>query len=145
MIQRLALSVASFCVVAGACSDPLSPELAIEIRTDRESYALGESGVAMITNHSDEPLTVPWCGYRAEFRVESEWVVRYDSYVCTLQGIAPIQPGETRAHAFTVAGSRFPEPGEYRVRTSVWDYDCDTNAAFCDLPVFSNAFAVTVD
>lgn len=146
--RGFALGVVLLVSAAGACSDPLLPEAtgaSIEARTDRESYALGETGLISIANHYPRPLTVDWCIHITVRREFGEWVATGPSAICTAIGIAPVRSGETRVEQFTVGGPLFPGSGEYRFATYGYNQDHDPAVPLQTFPVFSNPFFVTVD
>lgn len=135
------------CGILAACSDSTGLENAVEFRTDRATYNLGDEGTLTLTNRHTGPIGANLCFASLERWTGSEggrdWT-GVGSRLCTPVGIT-IPPGDSQTIAFTVIDSEraggypFDQPGSYRFRTSFSVEGVSTNT-FVD--VFSNTFVV---
>jgi hypothetical protein len=118
------LATAPLLLTLAACSDPLEVEPPfVELRTDRESYQVGDTAVLSLINHHPL-LTVrfgPGCTFLPEVLAEGDWVVTGGPYACPLVfRFEEIGPGRTVERPFIIDESRFPPDGEYRWTGWFW-------------------------
>jgi len=113
--------------------------------TDRDRYAVGETGVATFHNQLVMPLYLAGCNhFDYEKRVGDAWVSQGPDLTCIWEGLAePVAPGEVVTDPI-----RAREPGTWRLRYAVGAHCSDAaplEAAHCSVlrdDVLSNEFEV---
>jgi hypothetical protein len=82
-------------------------------QTDRQRYAIGDSGVASFSNHLDQTVYLGGCfPFVFEKLEEGDWISRGAPVICFWEGVAqPVAPGEQIDTAFDAPR----EPGAWRL------------------------------
>lgn len=135
MSWKIRCAVLTLALFLAACTPP---------ETDRERYAVGESGTVSFRNDLRVTLYLGGCGhFDYEKRVGDQWVSQGSDIVCVWEGLAqPVPPGGVVTDPILAR-----EPGSWRLRYAV-GIGCNKkrslSAAHCDrlIDVTSNEFQV---
>jgi len=116
-------------IVLAGCTTPLESEpYRIELRTDALEYRYGTSATLRVVNPSGSDTEAhrlsAFCTGVVEQFVDGSWAFRFQDEPCDLIALPDrLAAGDEWRLPFSVERSVFPDPGEYRFRYAVRQWD----------------------